>query len=391
MSLINEFLAATTLNFRNLRLRPATSAVVVIGMASVVAVTTCVLAMAASVTRTNGNTAAADRVLVLSGGARSELGSRLSKQAVLSIAEAPQLKRSTTGKPLVSGEAVVLVDVPRGNQSNAKLSLRGIGLDAMTLRPELRLSEGRMFRPGLTELIIGRAAQQEFGIAIGSQLTFGRGQWTVVGAFESNRDRHESELLSDVDTVLTAFRETNVQSATAVLTSAAQFDAFKATLTANPTLTVEVRREAEYYAAQSAALSSTLRVLGYAIGMIMGIGALCGALNIMYTTVSGRSVEIATLQAIGFGRGAIIGSVLTEALALALAGGVIGVALAWTFFHGTLMSTSAGLTQLVFQLTLDRALIVQSLLWTAAVGLFGGLLPALRAARVPLSQALRAA
>jgi putative ABC transport system permease protein len=288
---------------------------------------------------------------------------------------------------------VVIVDLPRkSNDAASNVTIRGVGAQAFDVRPEVNLIEGRMFEPGLRELIVGKGAQAQFkGLDLGHKIELRGSDWTVVGVFTSNGDSHESELMADAETVLSAYQRNLYQSVFAQLESEAAFDAFKKALTSNPQLSVDVKREREYYAQQSEQLSKVMSFVAYVVGGIMAVGALFGALNTMYSAVSTRSQEIATLRAIGFGSAPVVISVMLEALLLALIGALIGAALAWIFFNGNAVSTLGGnFTQVVFRLTVTPQLIVLGIVWACVIGLIGGLFPAIRAARLPVAAALRA-
>jgi putative ABC transport system permease protein len=261
----------------------------------------------------------------------------------------------------------------------------------LALRPELRVVQGRWFQPGLHELTVGRAAQQQFaGLDLGAHVILRDTDWTVVGVFVSDGDAHESEVLADAESILTSYRRTLFQSVTVRLDSPDVYSTFKDSLTTNPQLSVEVHRESDYLAGLSASLTKMLTLIAYVVGSIMAIGAVFGALNTMYSAVSARTQEIATLRAIGFGGLPIVVSVLTEALALSLLGGAIGAACAWLFFNGHGVNALGGnFTQLVFHLTVTPSLVILGITWALVIGIIGGLLPALRAARLPIVEALR--
>jgi putative ABC transport system permease protein len=250
-----------------------------------------------------------------------------------------------------------------------------------------------MFQPAVRELIAGIGAAKQFrGLTPGSVLHFRNADWTVTGVFTSNGDIHESELMADVDTVGSATQRSGYSSAIALLTSAAAFTEFKDALTTDPQLKVDVQREPDYYAAQSKALSKAINVVGNTVAVIMAIGAVFGALNSMYSAVAARGMEIATLRAIGFGALPVLLSVMLEAVTLSLLGGLIGAALAWVLFNGHSVSTLGGaFAQVVFKLTVTRTLIVTGILWACIIGVVGGSFPALRAARLSVAEALRAA
>jgi putative ABC transport system permease protein len=393
MSTLRQIGTVTAMNLRSIPQRLGTSLVIVVGIGGVVAVLVSVLAMAVGFNETIKGAGRPDRVIVLRASSNSELSSTLSRDAVLTVEDAEGIKKAPGGQPIADAEAVVIVDrLQKGSGTGANVTLRGVGRMAWQLRPEIHLTEGRMFEPGKRELIVGHAAQQQFeGLEVGSQIAFRDGDWTVVGSFESHGDSHESELMADVETVLAAYRRDSFQSVTALLESVDAFDAFKTALTTNPALQVDVNREPVYYASLSEQLSKVLTFVAYVVGSIMAVGALFGALNTMYSAVSARSLEIATLRAIGFGAGAVVVSVFVEALLLAVAGGAIGAAIAWIFFNGNAANTLSGnFTQVVFRLSVTPGLIALGIGWAAAIGLIGGLFPAIRAARLPIATALRA-
>ncbi|MDB5974209.1 MAG: transporter permease [Nevskia sp.] len=387
--------AITSMNLRAIPQRIGTSWVIVIGIAVTVAVLVSVLAMVAGFSKTLSSTGRVDRVIVLRGGSNAELSSTVSRENTINIMDAPGVKKDTEGKPVASAEMVAVVALPlKKTGTAANLTVRGVGLKNAELRPEIHLIAGRMFQPALRELIVGRSAMAQFkGVDIGSHITIRDSEWTVVGEFESGGDAHESELMGDIETVLSAFRRGNTfQSVTVMLDSPEAFAQYKDKLTTDPTLTVDVEREPDYYAAQSKQLSKLLNFLAFGVGSIMAIGAIFGALNTMYSAVSARSLEIATLRAIGFGAGAVVVSVFVEALLLSLVGGLIGAAAAWLFFNGNTVNTlGANFTQVVFRLTVTPHLLVSGIIWSCIIGVLGGLFPAIRAARLPVATALRAA
>lgn len=391
--MFKQTVAVTMMGLRSLPSRASTSLVVVVGIAGVVAVLVSVLAMSLGFQRTVAGTGQDDRAIVLRGGSNAELSSALSREQAQTLVEAPGVRRDAEGRPIASAEAVVIVNLPTlADGNDANVTLRGVSPQVYALRPEIRITEGRSFEPAVREIIVGRAAQQQFaGLTLGSRIAFRDSDWTVVGIFESGGDNRESELLADAETVLSAYRRNGYQSVTVQLESAGAFADYKDALTRDPTLTVDVQREPEYYAAQSRQLTQVLNFLAYIVGSIMALGAIFGALNTLYSAVAARQVEIATLRALGFGSGAVVTSVLIEAAVLALIGGLIGAGLAAFFFNGNVVNTlGANFSQVVFRLEVDPDLIVLGLVWALAIGLLGGLLPALRAARMPIVDALRA-
>ncbi len=397
ISTFRQIGAVVAMNVRNLPQRLGASVTIVVGIAGVVAVLICVLAMGVGFARTLAGTGDPDRVIVLASGALSETLSSLPRDAAQHILNAPGIRHDTADRPIASAE--VLAQIQRPRQSDGKLTnvaLRGVGAAEPLLRPELHIIAGRMFSPAVHELIVGRKAQIEYGgLNVGDHLSFQNGDWLVVGTFEgAGGNSHDSELMTDAETLLTAYQRTWFHSITARLDGAgaaqrtASLQRLKQALAADPTLHVDVRLENEYFAAQSRGLSALLRLIGYFVGGVMAVGAVFGALNTLYAAVSARSIEIATLRAIGFGATAMVISVLSEALLLALAGAALGALCAWAFFDGHTMSMISGAqSQLAFAITVTPALVVLGIIWAAVIGLVGGLLPALRAARIPVATA----
>jgi putative ABC transport system permease protein len=395
MTILKQIAAVTGMNLRSLPQRAGTSLVVVVGIAGVVAVLISVLSLATGLARTLSSTGRPERAIILYAGAQSEVESNLPRDAVLTLTNLTGIKRDSDGKPLVSADALASMWLPtRATGAPGSITFRGVWARSLALRPEIKLLEGRLFRSGVRELIVGTSAQSKFrGLGVGSRVISNDAEWQVVGAFQSGGDSHESELLADADTVLSAYHRTMFNSVTVWLESPAAFDTLKTSVTTNPTLTMDVQREAAYYERQSKRFSTFLAVVANVIAVVMAIGAIFGALNTMYSAVSARSVEIATLRAIGFGGSAVVVSVLVEALALALMGALVGAAAAWLVFNGNTVSTissTSGLTQVAFHLRIGFDLIAIGIAWACVVGLVGGLFPSIRAARLPVAEALRA-
>ena len=390
--MMKQALAITALNLKTLPTRFWSSLVVVLGVAGVVGVVVSVLAMVTGLADSMQHAGHDDRAIVLRGGSDTEMSSTLARDAVVTILDAPGIRHEPDGRPIGSAEAVLIVSRPmRNGGTDANVTLRGIGLEGRALRPEIHLAEGRWFKPGLHELVVGRGAQRQFaGLDLGSHVTLRDSDWTVVGVFASDGDVHESEILADADTVTAAWQHPLFQSVTVQLDSPAAFSAFKDALTTNPQLSVEVRRETDYLSKLSESLTTVMNLIARVVGSIMAVGATFGALNTMYSAVSARTQEIATLRAIGFSGLPIVASVLAEALTLSILGGSLGAVLAWLFFNGHGVNALGGnFTQLVFRLTVTPGLMVQGIAWAVAIGLIGGLFPALRAARLPVTAALR--
>jgi putative ABC transport system permease protein len=390
---LKQLIAVISMSLQTVPQRLGASSVIVIGIAGVVAVLVSVLAMGAGFQHTLADTGRDDRVIILRGGSDAELSSNLTRTDIATISNAPGLAKDAEGKALLSSELVTVVNVPKlDTGTDANVTMRGVGLKLAEVRPELKIVSGKMFRPAVRELIAGVGAAKQFrGLTVGSVLRLRNADWTVTGLFSSNGDVHESELMADVDTVGSSIERNGYSSAVGLLSSAAAFTAFKDSLTSDPQLKVDVQREREYYAKQSQGLTKTINIVGTTVAVIMAIGAMFGALNTMYSAVAARGLEIATLRAIGFGAFPVLFGVMIESLLLSLLGGAIGASLAWLFFNGHTVSTlGAAFAQVVFQLTVTHALIITGIIWACIIGLLGGFFPALRAARLPVAEALRA-
>jgi putative ABC transport system permease protein len=389
---LKQIAAVTLLNLRSVPQRLGASSVIVIGIAGVVGVLVSILAMLGGLSQMMNSTARADRAIVVSTGANFETLSNITREATEIITDAPGSKHAPDGKPLVSVEALAIVRLPlQRSRDNGNLALRGVGEMGMAVHPEIRLIEGRLFGPAVREVIVGRSLQRQFkGITLGRRLVLRGADWTVVGVFESKGDPHEGEMITGAATLQSAFARNTFQSVVVLLESADAFAEFKDALTSNPALAVDAMREPDYYRQQSQAFSRLLSIVAYLIGGIMAVGAVFGALNAMYSAVSTRTVEIATLRVLGFGASAVVLSVFAEALLLALAGGALGGCLAWLLFNGHAVSTNGGgLTQLSVPLAVDWSLIGVGVIWACIIGMTGAAFPALRAARAPLAAALR--
>jgi putative ABC transport system permease protein len=389
---LKQIAAVTLMNLRSVPQRLGASSVIVIGIAGVVGVLVSILAMVGGLSQMMGSTAQTDRAIVVSSGASFETLSNITREAAETIMDAPGIKHGPDGKPLASAEALAIVRLPlKRSRDNGNAAVRGVSEMGMAVHPQIHLVEGRLFGSAVREVIVGRTLQRQFkDIKLGQQLFLRGAAWTVVGVFESHGDPHEAEMITGAQTLQSAFERSTFQSVVAMLESAGAFAEFKGALTRNPALAVDAMREADYYRQQSQAFSQLLSILAYLIGGIMGVGAVFGALNAMYSAVSTRTVEIATLRVLGFGAAAVVLSVFTEALLLALMGGAIGGCLAWLLFNGHAVSTNGGgLTQLSVPLVVDLGLIGVGVLWACIIGMTGAAFPAIRAARAPLAAALR--
>jgi len=393
MRVLNQVMAVTRLNIANLQARVAVSLVAVVGIAAVVLVFAAVMSMAKGFERTMTLTGSVDTAIVIRAGANAEMASGLSYEQVLIVETAPGVARDAGGA-IVSPELYVIVNVPlRSSGTDANVPFRGVGERAFDVRDATRLVEGRMFEPGRNELIVGRAAQSEFaGLELGAVVRFGSTDWSVVGVFEAGGGVAESELWTDIRVLQGAYRRGNsYQTVRVRLESRDSLAELQQTLNDDPRIDVDVYTEREFYSSQAQGTATFIRVLGYPITVLMAIGAVFGALNSMYASVSTRGKEIATLRALGFGPTSVMVSTLVESTLLALVGGVIGGALAFLLFNGLTVSTLgfSSFSQVVFDFAVTPDLVGQGIVTALAIGLVGGFLPALRAARLPVAQALR--
>jgi putative ABC transport system permease protein len=395
MAWLNQVAQITLINLQNVPRRLGTSLVVVIGIAGVVGVLVSVLAMAEGFRHTLASTGRSTRVMMLRAGSDAELSSGVARDQAIVLGSLPAIARDAAGHPLVSAEIVVMVDLPRKGQVDPNnVPFRGVQPAAFGIRDELTLVEGRRFERGVREVIVGRKAAAQFeGLAVGSRIAFRDSDWTVVGTFASGGDVHESEIWADAEVAMSAFRRGGFQSVTGTLADAsdAGLTELKDTISRDRRLSINVLREPEYYAKQASVLSKLIDVLGYSVAVFMAIGATFGALNCMYSAIASRQVEIATLRAIGFGGAPVVVSVMIEALALALVGGAVGGALAYVYCDGATLSTLNFNTfsQVAFDFRVTRGLLARGFAWALVIGAVGGLLPAVRAARLPVTTALR--
>lgn len=372
--------------------RLGAASVVVVGIAGVVGVLVALFSMAQGFQSTLVETGNDDTAIVLRGGSQTELNSALAHDATVIIGSEPQVRRDSQGRPIASPELVVVASLPKKSTgTDANVELRGVGQEAWALRPNARIVAGRRFTPGLRELIVGKRAVSQFQhTTIGSKVSLGGQPWTVVGEFDSG-DEHDSELWGDADVIAAAYRRGDSRNSVTVrLQSPRLFDAFKAALASDPRFKVDASTTRDYYTRQSEFLTRAIHVLGTTVAVIMAIGAIFGALNTMYAAVAARTREIATLRAMGFRGGPVIVSVLIETLLLAIAGGVVGAAIAWALFdHYTASTLGSNFSQVVFEFRVTPALLAAGLKWALAIGFVGGLFPAVRAARMPVTDGLR--
>lgn len=390
---ITQIVAVTLFSIRSLPQRKGSSVAAMLGIAGVVAVMVGVLSIAQGVLKTMESSAGEKNAIVLRSGADSEMMSGLGGDDTRIIAEAPGIARDE-GSALASPELFVIINLPmRSTGTDANVPLRGVQAQALKVRDSFKLVEGRMFEWGLNEVIVGTGAQKQFaGLDIGQSIEVGQDKWPVVGVFETDGGLAESEIWVDAAVLQPAYRRGNsFQSVYVKLNSRDAFDGFKDTLTSDPRLNVKPMRETDYYASQSTVVYNMITGLGTLIAIIMGLGAVFGALNTMYTAVSGRTREIATLRALGFRAGPVVISVVSESLILAFTGGLIGAGLAWLAFDGYRAATLnwASFSAITFAFDVNASLLIQGIVFAMVIGLIGGLFPAIRAARQPVAQALR--
>jgi len=393
MNWLSQTLAVTGVTLRSIPQRFGSSTVAVIGVAGVVIVFTAVLSIAEGFRAAMRGTGDPQTVIVLRSGSDTEMTSGFSGEEARLISEAPAIEQGAEG-PHASPELFVIVGHPlKRSGTDANVPLRGLSEAALKVRPRFRIVEGRMFHPGTNEIVVGRAASRQFvGLTVGSPVRWGDSSWQVVGIFDAAGSVAESELWCDAKVLQPAYRRGNsYQSVYARLESVDSFQRFKDALTTNPRLNVTVIREPDYYAQQSQVLQTVIRSIGFAIAGLMGLGAVFGALNTMYSAVANRTREIATLRALGFGSSPVVVSVLVEAVLLSLAGGLIGGGLAWAAFDGYQTATMnwQSFSQVAFAFAVTPSLLLRGLFYAVVMGLLGGLLPAIRAARLPVVSALR--
>ncbi|GAB2498176.1 ABC transporter permease [Arenimonas alkanexedens] len=391
--MFRQIFAITGLNLRSIPQRWGPSLVIIIGLAGVVAVFTALLAMAQGFQATLQDAGRTDNAIILRGGSGAELNSGFGGDSADIIKLGPGIRRGSDGKPLAAGELIVITELMKKGETinGANVTLRGVESASFELRPQLKIIEGRTFKPGLREIIVGAGVARLFdGAGVGETLRMRGSEWTVVGIFEAG-DANDSEMWADAGTAQSSFNRGNGFSAVRVgLESPESLETLRAALAADPRLTVEVLQEQAYYSAQTGQFRATISVLAGVVTLIMGLGAIFAALNTMYAAVATRTREIATLRAIGFGAFPVLVSVMVEAVVLAFLGGVTGAFIAWSLFDNLSVSTlGASFTQVVFAFQVSLPLVLSGLAIAMVIGFIGGLLPAVRAARMQVTTALR--
>ncbi len=391
--MIKQIFSISLLNLKSIPQRFVPSLVIIVGLAGVVAVFTALLAMAQGFSATLQSTGRADSAIMLRGGSNgAELNSGFGRDEVSLIKLGPGIRKDADGQPLASGELLVIAELPRKGDADSavNVTIRGVEDASFALRPNLEIVEGRRFTPGLRELIVGRGVARQFdGVEIGKTLRMRGSEWSVVGVFEAG-NAHDSELWTGLEVAQTTFGRSGASIVLAGLESTASLDVLKAGLEADPRLKVDVNSEQAHYSNQTKQFRATIGALAGAVTLIMGLGAIFAALNTMYAAVAARTREIATLRAIGFSGFPVLVSVMIEAIALAFVGGALGAGIAWLLFDNLSVSTlGQNFTQVVFAFKVGLGLVLMGLVIAVVIGAIGGLLPAIRAARLPVTTALR--
>ena len=393
MNWLSQIAAVTWFGVCTIPRRKGSAIVATAGIAGVVVVFVGVLSIAQGFRRAVTSTGRDDIAIVLREGANNEMSSGLGRDGARIVKDAPGVAREN-GAAVASAELFVIIDVPkRSTGTDANVPFRGVEAAAPTVRGDVKITQGRMFEPGRNEVIAGMAAAREFaGLDVGKTIKLGKTEWNVVGVFSAGGGVAESELWTDTTVLQQAYqRGDSYQSVYAQLVSPDKFQEFKDALTSNPQIKVKVVRQAEFYADQSTMTTNFITGIGTVIALMMALGALLGALNTMYNAVASRGREIATLRALGFGAAPVVCSVLIESLALALTGGVIGGLGAYLAFDGYGAATMNFQTfsQIAFAFAVTPKLLLNAIILAARIGLLGGFLPAIRAARMPIAAALR--
>ncbi|QWV98393.1 ABC transporter permease [Geomonas nitrogeniifigens] len=380
-------------SFRNLWTRRLTTVLTASGMGLVVFVFAATLMLTEGLQKTLVQTGSSDNVVLLRKSSNSEVQSAVERDQASLLESQPEIAVGADGEPLLAKELVVLINLKkRVGDKPSNVIIRGIDPASLKLRPAVRLKEGRMPRPGSAEVVAGESVARRFkGCGLGEALRFGMRDWRVVGVFDAGATGFSSEIWGDRDQMMQAFRRPVYSSIIFRLRDTTAFDAYKARIESDPRLTVEAKRETRYYLDQSEAMAKFLRILGLVLTVVFSIGAVIGATITMYAAVANRVTEIGTLRALGFQRKSILSAFIVEALLLGLCGGVLGL-FAASFMQLITISTMnwASFSELAFSFTLNVSIVWKSLLFSAVMGLVGGVLPAFRASRMKIVEALRA-
>jgi ABC-type lipoprotein release transport system permease subunit len=379
---------------RNLWARRLTTALTGAGLALVVFVFATVLMLDEGLRNTMVTTGEYDNVIVIRRSADTEVQSGVDRAQANTVSTHPAIALGADGLPMLSKETVVLISLnKRGSDKPSNVIIRGIAPRGLVLRPQVKLTAGRMFRPGASEVIAGASIARRFaGAGIGETLRFGQREWTVVGLFDAGNSGFDSEIWGDADQLMPAFRRNAYSAMVLRLADTSLFDGFKKDIESDPRLTLDAKREQTFYSDQSKALSTFISVLGLILSVIFSIGAIIGATITMYASVANRVGEIGTLRALGFQRRSILAAFLAEAMLLAVVGGALGLACASLMQFLSFSTTNfQSFSELAFGFRLTPAIVVKTLMFSLVMGVIGGFLPALRAARMKIVDALRAA
>jgi putative ABC transport system permease protein len=389
---LKQIAAVTTVALETVPHRLGTSLVIVIGTATTVAVLISALAIATGFTRAATKTSSPDRAIVLGG--LNEASSSISRAAVKTIMDAPGVAHTATGEPIASAETLESIPLTDSRTGlDAWFTVRGVGSQALALRPEIHLVRGRFFVPGRREVIVGRGIEERLGrLRLGSHIALPDGDWEVVGTFATGGGSRESEILTDASSLMSTYHSSEFNSVTVRLVSPSDFARFSAALASNPILSVTAQREDEYYTRISRPISRLLETTAYGLGSIMAFGAVFGALNTMFSAVRARRTEIATLRAIGFGGASVIVSVVVEALVLGLTGALLGALAAWLLLEGarvsTMMSTDT-FSHITFGLEVGPRIVLTGVLFALGITFAGGVFAARQASRISIAAAMQ--
>ena len=394
MNSFTQLIRVLGMNFRSIPQRWGSSLVAIAGIAGVVAVFVTVLSIANGLNDTVTKGGSDDVLFILGAAANSELNSGVNNEELIAIEELSGLATDSAGTPILSPELFVIVDLKKKTTGlDANVPLRGVSTKAFQIRPNFEIAEGRAFTSGLNEIIVGKSIMGTYQeLELGGQIKWGKNVWTVVGVFSDNGSMAESEVWADLGVLQSSYnRNNNYSSVRAKIKDPKLITSIKEQIDANPKLVLSVKSEQDYLSEQTEIMNVVINTIGFILAVLMGIAASFGAINTMYTAVSARTREIATLRALGFKRSSIVFSVLSESLLLGLLGGLLGGVLAYLFFNGFKVSTLSwsSFTQVAFTFKVTIDLLVTGIVVALIIGLIGGLLPSYRAARIPISQALR--
>lgn len=381
-------------NLRNLWTRRLTTALTVGGIALVVFVFAAVLMLAEGIRQTLVATGSDDNVIIIRKSSQAEMMSAIGRESAALIKTFPEVATGTDGKPIASLDIVTIINLHKKKTNDmGNVTVRGVSPDAITLRPQVKMLDGRMFNIGSTEIIVGNSTAEQFdGTAIGQEIQIGSGYWKIVGVFDAGKSGFASEIWGDVEQLMLTFNRPVYSSLTVRLKNPSELEALRTKLEAEQRLQqLEVKREKQYYEEQSEFMATFIRVLGLVITVIFSFGAMIGAMITMYAAVSNRTVEIGTLRALGFQRRSVLAAFLVESLALSFIGGAVGLLLASLMQFVTISTTNFGsFAELAFGFSLSPEIVVQTIIFSLVMGLIGGFLPAVRAARLNIINALRA-